>query len=44
MIAGWFMLVDWLVAFGGALTVAAMALFGLNMILTVRLRSPLDVQ
>jgi cbb3-type cytochrome oxidase subunit 1 len=42
MIAGWLVYADWLVALGGALTVAAMALFGINMIATVRLRSPLD--
>ena len=42
MIAGWFVHADWVVALGGALTVAAMALFGINMIATVRLRSPLD--
>lgn len=42
MIAGWLVYVDWLTALGGALTVAAMVLFGVNMILTVRLRSPFD--
>lgn len=42
MIAGWLFLVDRLVTLGGAFTIAAMALFGMNMILTVRLRSPLD--
>lgn len=40
MIAGWLIFMDALVALGGALTVAAMALFGVNMIVTVRLRSP----
>lgn len=44
MIAGWLAYADWLVATGGALTLAAMALFGANMILTVRWRSPLDVK
>lgn len=44
MIAGWLVYVNWLVALGGVLTVAAMALFGINMILTVRLRSPLDAK
>ncbi len=44
MIAGWLTYHDWLVAAGGTLTVAAMALFGINMILTVRLRSPLDAK
>ncbi|MBI4203531.1 MAG: cbb3-type cytochrome c oxidase subunit I [Betaproteobacteria bacterium] len=42
MIAGWLVYFDWLTALGGALTVAAMVLFGVNMILTVRLRSPFD--
>jgi hypothetical protein len=42
MIAGWLAYSDPLVAAGGALTVAAMALFGVNMLLTVRLRTPLD--
>jgi hypothetical protein len=44
MIAGWLADADWLVAAGGVLTVTAMALFGINMILTVRLRSPLDIK
>ena len=44
MIAGWLAYADWLVAAGGVLTVTAMALFGINMILTVRLRSPLDAK
>lgn len=44
MIAGWLVYANWLVALGGTLTVAAMALFGVNMILTVRLRSPLDAK
>ena len=44
MIVGWLVYMNWLVALGGALTVAAMALFGINMILTVRLRSPLDAR
>jgi len=42
MVSGWLAYLNWLVALGGALSVAAMLLFGLNMILTVRLRSPLD--
>lgn len=42
MLAGWLVYSSALVAAGGALTVAAMALFGINMLLTVRLRSPLD--
>lgn len=44
MIGGWFTYADWLVALGGVLTVTAMALFGINMILTVGLRSPLDAK
>jgi cbb3-type cytochrome oxidase subunit 1 len=44
MILGWFFYADWLVTAGGLLTVAAMALFGINMILTVRFRSPLDAK
>ena len=44
MVAGWLAYANWLVALGGVLTVAAMALFGINMILTVRLRSPLDTE
>lgn len=44
MIAGWLVYSNPLVAVGGALTVAAMALFGINMVLTVRLRSPLDAK
>ena len=42
MIAGWLTSADRLVVIGGALTVAAMVLFGINMILTVRLRSPFE--
>jgi cbb3-type cytochrome oxidase subunit 1 len=42
MVAGWIALADWLVAAGGALTVAAMALFAFNMIATVRIKSPLE--
>ncbi len=42
MVAGWVIYDNRLVALGGALTVTAMALFGINMLLTVRWRSPLD--
>lgn len=42
MIAGWTVHDNRLVMAGGALTVIAMALFGINMLLTVRWRSPLD--
>lgn len=44
MILGWLVYADWLVAAGGTLTIAAMALFGINMVLTVRWRSPLDAK
>ncbi|MFN7087746.1 MAG: hypothetical protein ACK4N4_14140 [Burkholderiales bacterium] len=44
MIVGWLAYAHWLVTLGGVLTVTAMVLFGLNMILTVRLRSPLDAK
>lgn len=44
MLAGWIVYANWLVAVGGVLSVAAMALFGINMILTVRLRSPLEAK
>jgi len=44
MIAGWLVYIDWLTVLGGALTVLAMALFGVNMILTVKLKSPLDAK
>jgi cbb3-type cytochrome oxidase subunit 1 len=44
MLAGWIVYANWLVAVGGAFSVAAMALFGINMILTVRLRSPLEAK
>lgn len=42
MVAGWLIYDNRLVALGGAFTVGAMALFGVNMLLTVRWRSPLD--
>ncbi|MCX7892791.1 MAG: cbb3-type cytochrome c oxidase subunit I [Burkholderiales bacterium] len=42
MIAGWLARADWLVAIGGALTAAAMALFAGNLALTLRLKGPLD--
>lgn len=42
MVAGWIAPADWLVAAGGALTVAAMVLFAFNMIATVRVKSPLE--
>ena len=42
MIAGWLAWANWIVALGGALTAGAMALFAGNMILTVRLKGPLD--
>ncbi|MBX3664542.1 MAG: cbb3-type cytochrome c oxidase subunit I [Burkholderiales bacterium] len=42
MIAGWTVHDNRLVMAGGTLTVIAMVLFGINMLLTVRWRSPLD--
>ena len=42
MIGGWLGQTGWLVTLGGAASVAAMALFGLNMIGTVRMKSPLE--
>ena len=42
MIAGWLAWTNWLVAVGGTLTAAAMALFAGSLILTVRLKGPLD--
>ncbi len=42
MVAGWLIYDNRLVALGGTFTVGAMALFGINMLLTVRWRSPLD--
>lgn len=42
MVAGWLAGIDALVTAGGLLSAAAMVLFALNMVLTVRLRSPLD--
>ncbi len=42
MIAGWLAASGRLVAIGGALTAGAMALFAGNMLLTVRLKGPLD--
>lgn len=42
MVAGWLIYDNRLVALGGAFTVGAMALFGINMLLTARWRSPPD--
>ncbi|GIX28296.1 MAG: hypothetical protein KatS3mg123_2177 [Burkholderiales bacterium] len=44
MVAGWLGTVDALVAIGGLMSVAAMALFAVNMVFSVRLRSPLDAR
>jgi heme/copper-type cytochrome/quinol oxidase subunit 1 len=44
MVAGWLGTLDALVAIGGFMSVAAMALFALNMVFSVRLRSPLDAR
>lgn len=42
MVAGWLAPAQWLAAAGGALAAAAMALFAGNMLLTLRLKGPLD--
>jgi cbb3-type cytochrome oxidase subunit 1 len=42
MVVGWLAQTAWLVRLGGMASVAAMALFGLNVIGTVRLKSPLE--
>ena len=44
LVADFLALADWLVALGGALSVAAMALFAWNMVFSVRLRGPLDAR
>ncbi len=44
MVAGWLGTVDALVAIGGLMSVAAVSLFAVNMVFSVRLRSPLDAR
>lgn len=44
MVAGWLGTLDALVTIGGLMSVAAMALFAVNMVFSVRLRSPLDAR
>jgi cbb3-type cytochrome oxidase subunit 1 len=44
MVAGWLSLTRWVVAVGGVLSAAAIALFAFNMVFTVRLRNPLDAK
>lgn len=44
MVTGWLGTLDALVAIGGLLSVAAMVLFAVNMVFSVRLRSPLDAR
>ena len=40
MVAGWLSWVNWLVTIGGLLTYAAMGLFAVNMLLTVKSKGP----
>lgn len=40
MIAGWLALINWLVVVGGILSYAAILLFGVNMLLTVKSKGP----
>jgi len=40
MIAGWLALINWLVVIGGVVTYAAIVMFGVNMLLTVKAKGP----
>lgn len=40
MIAGWLAMLNWLVLVGGAIVYAAIALFGFNLLLTVKPKGP----
>jgi cbb3-type cytochrome oxidase subunit 1 len=42
MVAGWLAMRPWLVTLGGALSVAAMLAFGVNVVFTVRLAPPAE--
>lgn len=42
MVAGWLATLDWPVLLGGALSVAAMFAFGVNVVFTVRLAPPAE--
>jgi cbb3-type cytochrome oxidase subunit 1 len=44
MAAGWLALVHWLVTLGGALSVAAMLAFAVNVVFTVRLAPPAQAE
>lgn len=44
MVAGWLATLHWLVVLGGALSVAAMLAFAVNVVFTVRLAPPAEVQ
>jgi len=44
MVAGWLALLPQLVALGGALSVAAMLAFGVNVVFTVRLAPPAEAE
>jgi cbb3-type cytochrome oxidase subunit 1 len=44
MVAGWLATLHWLVALGGALSVAAMLAFAVNVVFTVRFAPPAETQ
>jgi cbb3-type cytochrome oxidase subunit 1 len=44
MVAGWLATLRWMVALGGALSVAAMLAFAVNVVFTVRLAPPSETQ
>ncbi len=44
MVAGWLASLHWLVTLGGALSVAAMLAFGVNLVFTVRLAPPAEAE
>jgi len=44
MVGGWLALARWLVVLGGALSVAAMLAFAVNVVFTVRLARPAEIE
>lgn len=40
MVAGWLAMINWLVLMGGIVTYAAIVMFGVNMLLTVKAKGP----
>lgn len=44
MVAGWLASLHWAVTLGGALSVAAMLAFGVNVVFTVRFAPPVEVE